>query len=114
MIQPKLGADVKWYAIRCTNCTSPVGHVTAATMAGPALDGWTCLRLAKYAMEPRGPLTRCVGADGPALIDRSSTAAPLSLHISAHLLELSSAHGAHRFVLEDEEGGQARLLVRSR
>ena len=41
----------------------------------------------------------------------SQSYASLSARISADLLEASQAHAVHRFVIEDQEGGESRLLV---
>lgn len=89
------------FPAHCASCSSLIGsHVRPV---GSSPDEQTALRLLKYATYP-------VSSRPDATAFRHS----LASYITAELLETGQAHACHRFVLENAEDEQARLLVRWR
>lgn len=87
------------YPAHCTSCHALVG--SQVRPADSSAGEQTAMRLLKYAT-----CAVSSSADTPAV--RHS----LASYITAELLETGQAHACHRFVLEDAETEQAKLLVR--
>lgn len=89
------------HAAHCASCDALVGsHVLPAD--GNTSES-TTVRLLKYATYP-------------ASSDPARPAPPrhtLSTYLTADMLETGQAHACHRFILEDAQTEQAKLLVRS-
>ncbi|GAA5909960.1 hypothetical protein JCM8208_006398 [Rhodotorula glutinis] len=86
------------YPAHCTSCSSLIGlHVRPIDSTA---DEQTALRLLKYATYPVS-----------SSLDTPATRHSLASYVTAELLETGQAHACHRFVLEDAETEQARLLL---
>ncbi|GAA6050151.1 hypothetical protein JCM3770_000426 [Rhodotorula araucariae] len=84
------------FPAHCASCAALVGsHVRPI---GSSSEDATAFRLLKYASYPTS-----TQADLPRYT--------LASYLTAELLETGQAHACHRFVLEDAEGEQARLLL---
>lgn len=118
--------------ICCTRCASVLGSliVTRSTQSGEVQLGLpptptpgttlsllqtSSLRVAKYAVRPSTQSeAEAEAEEGKKRTTHHSHRPPpplLPLVVAAQLIELSQAHAAHHFVVEDEEEGNAQLLV---
>ncbi|KAM0752034.1 hypothetical protein T439DRAFT_324129 [Meredithblackwellia eburnea MCA 4105] len=80
----------------CATCNTLIGqHVQSLSQDSVQ----TCVRLLKYATYPTGSTL--------AALPRYN----LATHITSELLEIGQAHACHRFVLQDLEDEQPRLLL---
>ncbi|KAK9898908.1 hypothetical protein P389DRAFT_193920 [Cystobasidium minutum MCA 4210] len=95
-IQPVHHTDGKWLIAKCRSCRALVGR----SSPGPRRDIHdkpAFVRFSKFAIQPASTSLMPV--------------CPLSLHVTATLLETSLARAIHRFVIEDEEEGQNQLVL---
>ncbi|GAA5858087.1 hypothetical protein JCM9279_002115 [Rhodotorula babjevae] len=86
------------YPAHCTSCSSLVGsHVRPADSAAEEQSAFRLLKFATYPVSSS--------------IDTPATRHSLASYVTAELLETGQAHACHRFVLEDAETEQAKLLL---
>lgn len=103
----------------CTGCSTLVGH--HVTPIAPKGDK-TCFRLLKYATRPLGvspsPSSDAhqeATAEHAVSLERKPIRQySLATHVMAEMLEIGQAHACHRFVCEDAETEQPRVLVSCR